>query len=278
MAVGGDGTVNAVASWLHERHCACPVAIVPAGTGNNLARGLKVPLDTDTACRVALAGDLTTPLDVLLYRDGAAIRSRLMLQTGALGFPADIAMRYDRLRRNRLFRWLAKPTGTYIYRILALIGLARQKWRERRNLPQLTVRCQLEGETIEEQVIALFIGNEGTLGGDFIPCPRAEMDDGKLDICLVRAGTGHSYLRLFARVARGDHLDLEDCVVYRQTAQPVDLHLSETSPLLADGDLWVSSDRYHLEVLRHRLEVVVGGQGTREKAAREEEKRNKNEI
>ena len=259
LAVGGDGTVNAVASWLEERRQRLPLGIVPAGTGNNLARGLGIPLDTDLACRVALESEETAPLDALAYTDGAAGAARLMIQAGALGFPADVALRYDRLRRNPAFRFVAAATGTYIYLALALTGVARQRWRERRGLPHLNIRCEIDGETLDEDILALFIGNEKSLGGGFLPCPRARVDDGKIDLCVVRAGSGRSYLRLLARVSRGEHVDLDDCIVYRQTAQPVEMRLSRPAPFLADGDLWLHDDRYRLEVLPGRFDIVVDG-------------------
>ena len=120
------------------------------------------------------------------------------------------------------------------------------------------MRCTLPGEVIEEDVLAIFVGNEKSLGGDFVPCPNARIDDGKLDICLVRAAPSESYLRLFAKVSRGEHVALTDSVVYRQSEGPVTLELSRKSPFLADGDLWLSSERYELTVAPEQLELLIG--------------------
>jgi diacylglycerol kinase (ATP) len=256
IVLGGDGSINAAAEWLVGRGASAPLAILPAGTGNNLARGLGIPLGTEDALGVALRGSRARPLDAIAYR-GREDRERLIVQTSALGFPAEIAWRYDALRRHSLFRLLAAPAGPYVYRVLALLGLRDQKRRERRgDVPG--IRCAMPGETIEERAFAVFIGNERSLGGNFIPCPRAEVDDGKLDLCLVRAGTGASYLDLFRRIARGEHLALERTVVYRQTAGPVEIQLSKPAPLLADGDLWVTSDRFTLRVLERRFQAITG--------------------
>ena len=262
LVVGGDGSINGTASWMLARDFRCPIGVIPAGTGNNLARGLGIPLDPVSACRVALEGTAVVSLDGVLYRSSCDAQEgdnsrRLLIQAGALGFPAEIAARYDSLRRNTMFRAIVGPTGPYIYRILAVVGIAKERWRERLGDPALKVRCRLAGEVIEEQVLAIFINNEKSLGGNFFPSPRAEIDDGKLDICFVRARTGHSYLRLLTRVARGEHLELDDCVIYRQSAQPVELRLSKACRFLADGDLWVKSDCYRLEVLPRRFEVIV---------------------
>ncbi len=258
IALGGDGTVNAAAEWLHAHEGSAPIAIVPAGTGNNLARGLGLPLRLDAALELAVRGERTRPLDAVEYQAGAETRKRLFVQTAAVGFPADIAARYDSLRRHRLFRLVCAPMGPFVYRALAFLGLAAQKAKEWTGGGLLDVECALPGERIREKVFAIFIGNERSLGGNFQPCPRAAVDDGALDICLVRAGTRESYLRLFRAVVRGDHLALERTVLYRQTAGPVEISLSEPRQFLADGDLWVRDSKLRLEVLPRRFQVITG--------------------
>jgi diacylglycerol kinase (ATP) len=258
VAVGGDGTVNAAATWLQERGLNVPLAVVPAGTGNNLARGLGIALKTPDACRVALRSQRLRSVDAVLYRARGESGARLMVQTAALGFPADIAGLYDRLRRHAILRFLFRPLGTQVYRLLAIPGLVYQKYLERRGKGLLEVRCRLPDEMLEETVFAVFLGNERSLGGNFDTCPRAQLDDGLLDICMVRAGTGERYLRVFRRAARGTHLELERTVLYRQSPGPVEIRLSEPRPMLVDGDLWVRSDEYRLEVLPRRFQVTVG--------------------
>ncbi|HVR74863.1 MAG TPA: diacylglycerol kinase family protein [Planctomycetota bacterium] len=258
IVIGGDGTVNAAAEWLIERRASCPIAILPAGTGNNLACGLGLPLDLAGSLRVALGGERTRPLDVIVYRGLSVGGPRVVVQSAALGFPADIARRYDVLRRRPLLGGMLTLTGQHVYRLLALLGLQRQKRMEARGERLLEVECVLPDEVLRETVFAIFIGNERSLGGNFLPCPRAELDDGMFDICFVRAGTGARYLKLFRAVARGEHLEMRDTVLYRQTPGPVALNLSAPGSFLADGDIHVTDRAFRLEVLPGRLEVIVG--------------------
>ena len=262
IIVGGDGTINAAATWLESRGGRCPLAVIPAGTGNNLARGFGIPLKLEEALKIALHGREIRPLDGVLYRTGSARAGaggdkRLMVQIAALGFPADMAGIYDRLRRNAAFRLLAAPAGTYVYRIIGLAGLMARRRLEKTGKHVLQVRLQLPGELMEEPALALLLCNEKSLGGNFFPCPLARVNDGLLDICLIRAGTGMGHLELFRRIAKGTHLPLEAAVVYRQTRGPVEVELSAPAPLLVDGDLWVKSSRYRFEVLPGRFQVVV---------------------
>ena len=257
LAVGGDGTVNAAASWLNERGVACPIGIVPAGTGNNLARGLGLPLDLEPALELACGPPSVRAVDGVLYAGGSGGEKRLMVQTAALGYPAHIAAKYDTLRRGALLRTLFKPVGPHVYRLLAFAGLVAQKWRERRGEALLEVECRMPGETLRETVFAVFIGNERSIGGDFHPCPRAELDDGRIDICLVRAGTGASYLKVFKAFVRGEHLAIDRTIVYRQTEGPLEIMLSEPSELLADGDLWLKDRQFRFEVLPRRFQIIA---------------------
>lgn len=257
VVVGGDGTINAACDWLFRTGHSCPIGVVPAGTGNNLVRGLGLPLDMTAAYRLALTGTETRPLDAILYRAEGDRRQRLIVQSAALVFPAEIASQYDRLRRHPALRWLFRPLGPYVYRLLALLGIMRRTWNEKR-MKLLRTGIRLPGEDLDETVLALFIGNERSLGGEFQPCPEARVDDGRLDLCLVRAGTGASYLRLFRSIARGAHLAETDTVLYRQTPGPVDIRLDVPSWMLADGDLWVSSHRFHLDLLAGGFRFVVG--------------------
>lgn len=258
IVIGGDGTVNGTVEWLVRRDRRCPVAIIAGGTGNNLAAGLGIPRDPEAALEVAVSGARVRSLDVVSYRVAPEDRPRVILQSGALGFPAQVASRYDRLRRRPLWRALLRPLGGGVYTLLAFLGLLAQKRRERRgeNLLEIEVRFPA-GTSWREKAIALFIGNERSLGGGFVPCPEARVDDGKMDLCLVRAGTGASYVRTFRQVRRGEHLDRTETVLYEQSAGPVEILLSHPQPLLSDGDLWIEGRSFRLDLLAGALEVVV---------------------
>ncbi len=117
---------------------------------------------------------------------------------------------------------------------------------------------ELPGERLELPISAIFLGNERSLGGDFLPCPQARPDDGLADLCLVRARTGIPYLKLFRSISRGEHLAIEDAVLYRQTPGPLRIELSSPSRFLVDGDLWTCADRFAVEVRPALFRVVCG--------------------
>ncbi len=259
IAIGGDGTLSAICDWMLRRDLRIPLAIIPAGTGNNLARGLGIARALPAALETALAGREHRSIDAVAIesRDeaGAVAGGRFMVQTAALGFPAEIAGRYARARASRWRRLLLRPLGTHAYTLLAGAGILRQKIREWRRAERLRCRIDSPEGLADLELLALFIGNERSLGGNFLPSPRAALDDGLVDLCAVTPG--ESYLRLFRAMGTGEHLAFERAVHYRQTAGPATLHLSRPAPLMIDGDVALCGTQYRLEVLPRRIDVII---------------------
>jgi diacylglycerol kinase (ATP) len=254
IAVGGDGTVNTTVEWAYRAGVRCPIAIVPAGTGNNLATALGLNLPLAPALRIALRGETIRQIEAvcICLEDG---REKLMVQSGCLGFAARVAMRYERLRGSCLFRVLARPLGTQVYRLLAALRLLRLMLHP---APQdaLKVRWQIDGTWQECRALGFFIGNDDTLGGDFSPCPLALMDDGLMDVCALPAIRGRALLKLFDQVVKGEHLAAQG-VAYGQTAAEVLVETAGLEPLLVDGDVCCEVRRFSLKPLAGHLRLVV---------------------
>jgi diacylglycerol kinase (ATP) len=256
VAIGGDGTVNATVEWGYRAKHSCPIAIVPAGTGNNLATALGLALPLAPALRIALTGSAIRQIEAILIRaeDG---REKLMVQSGAIGFAARVAMRYDYLRMSPLFRALARPLGTQIYRLLSALRVGRLLLRPA-GRDMVDIRWQIDDGSWESaHALGFFIGNDDTLGGDFFPCPLALMDDGLIDICALPAMRGRALLRLFDQVVKGTHLDYPG-VAYAQTANEIHVSTANPEPLLVDGDVWCELRNFSLRALPGHLCLVVG--------------------
>jgi diacylglycerol kinase (ATP) len=276
IAVGGDGTVASVAEWIVRRtggldtgRCLAPapptvLGIVPSGTGNNLAKGLGIPGNFREAIEIAAAGSAERSIDAISYAPlGPTAPSggaRILVQSAQLGFPADVTVRFHSLRSRRAFRLLAAPLGRLVYEALALQELAGRRMREGlgKGDGRLRLRAVLPCRVIEENVLAVFLGNGARLGGGFLPCPLAELDDGILDLCYFRAGTRVSYLGLFGDVRKGKHLRRTGSVEYIRTPGPIELTFERSAPLIADGDLRGSAEGFRFEVLPGAIRVVVG--------------------
>lgn len=209
VACGGDGLVQQVATALAGRDL--PMAIVPAGRGNDVARALGVPLSLPLAARAAVEG-VESRMD-LGEADG-----RLFCTAAACGLDAEVS------RRSRDSRFQLPGPGTYVVELLrALFGF-----------PPFAVRIQHDGGVFECRALAVAAANTPTYGGGFRIAPDASTDDGCLDVCVVREMPKLRALRLFPLIFSGRHAELPEVVMLRTS----ELRL-ETEPELAleaDGE------------------------------------------
>ena len=162
LASGGDGTVTACAEGLAGR--GVPLGVLPAGTGNLLARNLGLPLSLDEALAVSLGGT-DRRLDV-----GTA-NGRIFVAMAGLGFDAELLDSTGEPLKRRL-GWAA----------YALSGLRHLGARPVR----ATVRAD-GGPVLRRRASSVLIGNVGALQGGVTLLPGAEPDDGVLDLLVLTA-------------------------------------------------------------------------------------------
>lgn len=180
VLAGGDGTMNAAAPALLET--GLPFAIIPLGTGNDLARTLGVPEDPAVAARVAAEGQLRA-IDVGLANDVP------FFNVASVGFGVDLtrALTGDAKRR-----W-----GKLGYAVAGLRVLARMR-------PfSAAIRCG--DEVVRSRTVHVAVGNGRHYGGGMTVGERTEIDDGKLDVFSLEVGGVWSLLRLLPSLRRGDH-------------------------------------------------------------------------
>ncbi|MEC7921966.1 MAG: diacylglycerol kinase family protein [Planctomycetota bacterium] len=261
VVAGGDGTINSALEWLYARGGSCPVGLVPAGTANCLAAGFGLNLKDAEACETAFLGTEKRPLDILTYRVPEEDRTRLILQSSSLGLPSNVGISYERLRQNWFWRLLFRLLGNASYNLLAFFEIRSQRRRERRNEPVLSMKIVFPPEEtkpdFEGDVLALFLHNEPTIGGNLVPCPKARMDDGLMDLCIFRSSRSHSYLGMLRKLGQGSHLEEKDVVVYHQTAGPLQVSLSLSQPFNSDGDIWLESSEFEFALDPARFDILV---------------------
>ncbi|MEV8262619.1 YegS/Rv2252/BmrU family lipid kinase [Microbacterium sp. NPDC077057] len=186
VLVGGDGTLSGILDVV----CAAgvPVTVVPAGTGNDLARALGLPrTDVAAAVELALTG-LPRPIDIGEVRTSTG--TSLFLTVAALGFDARVSDRTNRLR------W---PSGALRYYLALLIELVRLRPLD------FTIRAD-DGPAIPARGTLVAVGNTASYGGGMPVCVGAVPDDGTLDVVAVGPLGRLRLVRLFPVLLRGRHL------------------------------------------------------------------------
>ena len=164
LACGGDGTVRSVAEALAGTGVA--MGLVPAGTGNLLARTLGTPLqDVGAATRIALVGD-DRHVDVGRIRVDGGEDEHVFLVMAGTGFDAAIMANTPEALKVRV--------GPLAYVISGLRAM-----RGRRTRVTLTFD---DGPALRRRTRTVLVGNSGTLLGGLVLMPRATIDDGVLDV------------------------------------------------------------------------------------------------
>ncbi|GAB3918194.1 sphingosine kinase [Microlunatus endophyticus] len=173
LVVGGDGTVRTTAQELRRT---VPVTIVPAGTGNLLARNLRLPLtDLDQAVSAAFTGQ-DRHIDVIkatLEHETGKVVEHIFLAMAGVGLDAAMAL-HSNTSLKSLVGWLA-----YVPPIARSI-LSNQSFDVRYRINHNDQRSMTAHTMI--------IGNCGVLTGDVVLMPAAAVDDGLLDVVILRPG------------------------------------------------------------------------------------------
>ena len=182
VAAGGDGTVSAVANGLigTEAH----LGILPLGTANVLARELGIPLALEDACALLNRPNTTASIDAMKVKDTYYFTQ--------IGIGVDAAMIRDTTVEHK--RWLGN--GAYIWTAATwFIGFQPHRFSiaadDRRARPRAL------------QVVLANCGSLGTSGLRWGPDVR--VDDGKVDVCILRAQTLLNFLSVGWSVVRGLH-------------------------------------------------------------------------
>jgi diacylglycerol kinase (ATP) len=164
LACGGDGTVRTVAEVLAGTGTA--MGLIPAGTGNLLARTIGTPLGgIAAAARVALSGD-DRKIDVGRVAVDDDDEERVFLVMAGTGFDAAIMANTPEALKGRV--------GPLAYVFSGLRAL-----RGRRTRVTLTFD---DGEPLRRSTRTVLVGNSGTLLGGLVLMPKAHIDDGVLDV------------------------------------------------------------------------------------------------
>ena len=215
VAVGGDGTVNAVLNALLEHEWQEPpiLGVLPAGTGCDLIRTFGIGNRIESAAD-SLAGETTYPVDV-----GLAIGEwgrRFFLNVSSAGATAAAA-----LASVRLPGWL----GTLRY----VGGVAGSLPRFRR----CVISLEAGGRSFTGESLAVVFANGQFFGGGFNIAPRASMVDQLLDVQVITARK-REVGRLMSKARGGHHLS--DRAVRRFVASEVRLETDEPWPVETDGE------------------------------------------
>jgi YegS/Rv2252/BmrU family lipid kinase len=229
VAAGGDGTVHEVACGLAGSEAA--LGILPCGSGNGLARALRIPLDLRRACR-ALTEARTRRIDA------GEVAGRLFFATAGVGLDAQVADRFDRGRRRGMLAYVWMSAGCFLS-----------------HAPE-SIRLTLDDRApFEACPTILTLANTEQYGGGARIAPGAVPDDGLLDICLMEDVSLARGLWHVRRLFDGTLARMPGVRMFR--ASRIRIERPGPGPLQLDGEPLLGEAVLDARVIPGALKVAV---------------------
>ena len=244
VVVGGDGTLSETAEGFFEFNDDLDVppapinplatlAIIPAGTGDDFARGLRgrrAPLQNWIETVIAHArGENTATaqtIDVLYGRCNGFEKPFICLNASTMGIGGETA---GRVAAQGSF--MRNFSGEFRF-VFAAVG-ALAAWRERR------VRVTVDGRTVADGPMNLVaVANGLYAGGGMMLSPDARIDDGKLDVITASGLTRANVVTELSRIHTGGHVNNPKVTITQGTIARIEtLLVQDAMPLEADGNV-----------------------------------------
>jgi YegS/Rv2252/BmrU family lipid kinase len=231
VAVGGDGTVNEIASALVGSNAV--LGVVPCGSGNGLSRFLGIPMDMQRSIENLNYGKA-------IAIDSAQANGKPFFNMAGMGFDAHIAEVFAH----------GKKRGFITYIKSALQEIIKYK-------PQ-TYQLEIDGVAYERTAFMLSFANSSQYGNNAHISPQASVQDGLIDVCIIKPFPLYRFPELgirmftkttnrskFVEIIRGKHI-----LVRRNSAGP--MHL--------DGEPEIAGSEVVINVLPGSLKVIAGNE------------------
>ncbi|EFL92876.1 diacylglycerol/lipid kinase family protein [Mobiluncus curtisii] len=239
IAAGGDGTVRVVSTEM--RHSEIPVAVLPAGTTNLLARNLNVPLDMKAAMELAFTGQQVS-MDIVKVHNEKSRKPWYFTGMAGIGIDAEVMHHVD--------EGLKKVVGPVAY----VMSFFRQV-----NNSVQRCRFRIDGkQVLKRNVIIFMVGNTSQLTGGIQLFPEATPFDGSLDL-LIGAPQGISgWWRVVKNVVL--RLGRRSTLEYF-SGKRFEVLLHKPAVWEMDGDPEAAARHWVFQVVPQAITVVAGEPG-----------------
>jgi diacylglycerol kinase (ATP) len=200
LAAGGDGTIHQVVNMMFKANIEdVPLGIIPAGTSNDIARYFSIPMDPCAAAKI-IGNNNISSIDLGKAND------QYFVNVFSGGFIIDVPHTTSVRLKN-----LAGRMAYYIKGIEKLP-----------NIKPIHVKL-LSPEMIIDEKILLFIILNGSIAGGFRNLAPASMQDGKLDILIIKPVPIPKLLSLFVKILKGEHIG-DPALIYFKSSGPIEIN------------------------------------------------------
>jgi len=228
VAVGGDGSINEVAKGLYGSNTR--LAIIPTGSGNGLARHLQIPFDFKKAIQV-----INQANEKLI--DTAVINENLFLNVAGVGFDAKIANEFAKCKKRGFWSYFKVGVSQYF-------GYKEKKYTIYAN-----------GNVYKRRALFISLANSDQFGFNTSIAPSATIDDGELELCIMRKPNLFTIPFVFTKIyTKRIHKSRYYEVIKIKEAQIV---RKKKNTIHVDGDPMKTSNVLDIKVNPKSLNVII---------------------
>ena len=233
-AIGGDGTMHEVINGMLNRSdgATLPIGLVTGGTGNSFMYDMDC-LDPEEAAKRITQGQLRTIDVAKVDANGVLYYAFNIVGWGLVTEAGELAEK---------LRWL----GGIRYDVASILEVLKGKKR--------ISKLILDDKTIEEDFVFILGCNTIHTGKGMKMAPFAKLDDGKIDLIIVRKASRLKLLRLFPKLFSGEHV--KSPLVDYQQVNSFSIIPDEENGLTIDGEL-IGHTPVHVEMEPERINVLV---------------------
>ncbi|GAA4843138.1 diacylglycerol kinase family protein [Algivirga pacifica] len=234
VAVGGDGTVNEVAQGILNSNV--PLGIIPLGSGNGLARHLKIPLNAKDALSTILSARSIIAIDT------ATLNGKPFFCTAGVGFDAEISYQFASMPGRGILNYI-KATLSYFIDAT----------------PQ-TYSIESTNGTTSLNAYMVTIANAAQFGNDVYIAPQADIRDGLLDLIAIRTFSKWKVISIFTKILlRRINHSKHVCCLQESSFTINNLEQQGSSIRVhRDGEPETTTLPIQVEILPASLQVVTG--------------------
>lgn len=228
MAVGGDGTVNEVGTGLLGSNTI--MGIVPAGSGNGLARHLNIPLKVNRALQMLKSSNVKAI-------DAIRVNDRYSFNVSGVGFDGHISHMFAHLKQR------------------GPLGYIRLITKEFPNYKSKRYQIEVDGSKLEREAFLISFANSTQYGNNAHIAPSAKIDDGYFDLCIIKdfpkVEAPALLISLFDQTI--DQTKYDEIILGKK------LTIRSNEKLMAhiDGDPFEAGDLLDVELIPLALNVLV---------------------
>ncbi|MFC0517597.1 diacylglycerol/lipid kinase family protein [Mucilaginibacter angelicae] len=229
VAVGGDGTVNEVASAIVDTGTA--LGIVPFGSGNGLSRFLGIPMDTKAAIKNLESGRT----EII---DSARINGQAFFNMAGMGFDAHISEIFSHGKKRGFISYIKSS-------VQEVVGYQPQNYH-----------LDIDGKKYDYKAFMLSIANSSQYGNNVHISPKASLQDGLLDVCVIKPFPLWRFPEMSVRMLIKATEGSKYVEIIR--GKQILVKREHTGPIHLDGEPQMAGTGIDINILPNSLKVIVG--------------------